>query len=55
MDSRYYIIYEGESHLHCNFGPIYFHFDFENYEGHYLGDMTDPDLTIKIMLPNKKI
>jgi len=29
--------------------------DFEGYEGHYVGDMTDPDLVIKKMLPNEDI
>ena len=45
----------GESHPTCNYVAIYFHLDFEGYEGHYVGDMTDPDLVIKKMLPNEDI
>jgi len=29
--------------------------DFEGFEGHFVGDMTDSDLCIKKMLPNKDI
>jgi hypothetical protein len=51
MDSRY-LSNSGESHPDLNIGLIYVHFDFLNYKGIYIGDITDKNVCLNIMLPN---
>ena len=46
MVSRFNFDIKGESNEDANFGSIYIHFDFENYKGIFIGDITDDNLSI---------
>ncbi len=41
----------GESNEVANFGAVYIHFDFEDYKGQFIGDITEDNLSLTRVLP----
>jgi hypothetical protein len=41
----------GESNEEANFGAVYIHFDFEDYKGQFIGDITEDNLSLTRVLP----